>query len=161
MCIALLQRLHGGNLVVGASAGLAEHLYAIIKRGDLPALVKDLLPATSCAIAMGLLGLDLTLPMLAQVNSLGLWSWSAAAAAIVSGLVFVYLTNHSVCLCFRLMLHSLVPSFFPPLPSPPLPFPSLPFPSLPFPSLPFPSLPFPSLPFPSLPFPSLPVTGSC
>ncbi len=74
MCIALLQRIHGGNKVVGASAGLAEHLYAIIKGGDLPALVKDLLPATSCAIAMGLLGLDLTLPMLAQVSSLGSWS---------------------------------------------------------------------------------------
>ncbi len=69
----MVQRIDGGNKVFGASAGLAEHLYAIIKRGDLPALVKDLLPATSCAIAMGLLGLDLTLPMLAQVNNLGLW----------------------------------------------------------------------------------------
>lgn len=70
----MLQRIHGGNKVAGASAGLAEHLYAIIERGDLPALVKDLLPATSCALAMGLLGLDLTLPMLAQVKSLGSWS---------------------------------------------------------------------------------------
>ena len=74
MCVALLQRIDGGNKVFGAAAGLAEHLYAIIKGGDLPALVKGLLPATSCGIAMGLLGLDLTLPMLAQVSSLGSWS---------------------------------------------------------------------------------------
>jgi len=37
-------------------------LWAIIKGGYLPALMSDLVPAASCAIAMGLLGLDLTLP---------------------------------------------------------------------------------------------------
>ncbi|KAA6427173.1 MAG: hypothetical protein FRX49_02930 [Trebouxia sp. A1-2] len=48
--------------VVGASTGLAIHLWAIIQGGYLPALMSDLVPAASCAVAMGLLGLDLTLP---------------------------------------------------------------------------------------------------
>ncbi|KAA6427032.1 MAG: hypothetical protein FRX49_02789 [Trebouxia sp. A1-2] len=48
--------------VVGASTGLAIHLWAIIQEGYLPALMSDLVPAAFCAVAIGLLGLDLTLP---------------------------------------------------------------------------------------------------
>ncbi len=58
----MLQRIGNQYKVVGASAGLANHLWAIIQGGYLPALMSDLVPAASCAIAMGLLGLDLTLP---------------------------------------------------------------------------------------------------
>ncbi|KAA6426479.1 MAG: hypothetical protein FRX49_03590 [Trebouxia sp. A1-2] len=56
------QRMGKSYKVIGASAGLADHLCTIIKGNHLPALMSDLVPATSCIIAMGLLGLDLTLP---------------------------------------------------------------------------------------------------
>lgn len=58
----MLQRMGKSYKVIGASAGLADHLCTIIKGNHLPALMSDLVPATSCIIAMGLLGLDLTLP---------------------------------------------------------------------------------------------------
>ncbi len=58
----MLQVIGKQYKVVGASTGLAIHLWAIIHGGYLPALMTDLVPAASCAIAMGLLGLDLTLP---------------------------------------------------------------------------------------------------
>ena len=58
----MLQRMVNRYKVVGASTVLASHLWAIIKGGYLPALMSDLVPAASCAFAMGLLGLDLTLP---------------------------------------------------------------------------------------------------
>jgi len=58
----MLQRMGEKYKVIGGTAGLADHLCAIIKANYLPALMSDLVPATSCVIAMGLLGLDLTLP---------------------------------------------------------------------------------------------------
>ena len=58
----MLQRMGEKYKVIGANAGLVDHLCAIIKANYLPALMSDLVPATSCVIAMGLLGLDLTLP---------------------------------------------------------------------------------------------------
>ncbi len=58
----MLQKIGHRYKVIGASAGLANHLWAIIQAGYLPTLMSDLVPAASCAIAMGLLGLDLTLP---------------------------------------------------------------------------------------------------
>ncbi len=58
----MLQRMGEKCKVIGGTAGLARHLCAIIKANYLPALMSDLVPATSCVIAMGLLGLDLTLP---------------------------------------------------------------------------------------------------
>ena len=58
----MLQSMMNRYKVVGASTGLAIHLWAIIQGGYLPALMSDLVPAASCAAAMGLLGLDLTLP---------------------------------------------------------------------------------------------------
>lgn len=68
----MLQVIGKQYKVVGASTGLAMHLWAIIQGGYLPALMSDLVPGASCAIAMGLLGLDLTLPgsPLAQVQFL-------------------------------------------------------------------------------------------
>ncbi len=58
----MLQRIGNRYKVVRASTGLANHLWAIIQGGYLPALMSDLVPAASCAIAMGLLDLDLNLP---------------------------------------------------------------------------------------------------
>ncbi len=58
----MLQRMVGRYKGVGASTGLANHLWAIIQGGYLPALMSDLVPAALCAFAMGLLGLDLLLP---------------------------------------------------------------------------------------------------
>ena len=68
----MLQVIGNRYKVVGASTGLAMHLWAIIQGDYLPALMSDLVPAASCAVAMGLLGLDLTLPgsPRAQVESL-------------------------------------------------------------------------------------------
>ena len=60
--LIMLQSMVGRYKVVGASTGLATHLWAVIQGGYLPALMSDLVPAASCALAMGLLGLDLTLP---------------------------------------------------------------------------------------------------
>jgi hypothetical protein len=64
----MLQRIGQQFKVIGATAGLADHLCAIIKGNYLPALLSDLVPATSCVIAMGLLGLDLTLPGFAHAQ---------------------------------------------------------------------------------------------
>ena len=58
----MLQVIGDRYKVVGASTVLGIHLWAIIQGGYLPALMSDLVPGASCAVAMGLLGLDLTLP---------------------------------------------------------------------------------------------------
>ncbi|DBA72849.1 TPA: hypothetical protein ACH3X2_009821 [Trebouxia sp. C0005] len=62
LIVAYSESMMNRYKVVGASTGLAIHLWAIIQGGYLPALMSDLVPAASCAAAMGLLGLDLTLP---------------------------------------------------------------------------------------------------
>ena len=64
----MLQRMGKQYKVIGGTAGLADHLCAIMKGNYLPALMSDLVPATSCVIAMGLLGLDLTLPGFAHAQ---------------------------------------------------------------------------------------------
>ncbi|KAL0028507.1 hypothetical protein WJX77_010880 [Trebouxia sp. C0004] len=56
------KRIGNQYKVVGACTGLANQLWAIMKGGDLPALMSHLVPAASCAVAMGLMGLDLSLP---------------------------------------------------------------------------------------------------
>ena len=58
----MLQVIGARYKVVGASTVLGIHLWAIIQGGYLPALMSGLVPGASCAIAMGLLSLDLTLP---------------------------------------------------------------------------------------------------
>ncbi|KAL0023646.1 hypothetical protein WJX77_010336 [Trebouxia sp. C0004] len=62
LILAYCQRIGNRYKVVGACTGLASQLWAIMKGGDLPALMSHLVPDASCAVAMGLLGLDLSLP---------------------------------------------------------------------------------------------------
>ena len=73
----MLQSMVNRYKVVGASTGLAIHLWAIIQGGYLAALMSDLVPATSCAIAMGLLGLDLTLPGSTHAQVRGLANYTS------------------------------------------------------------------------------------